>query len=53
MREEKSLDEMSAEELVEKAILQKIENRNKMFRLINILIGGAVIGGMVYFLLIK
>ena len=51
MREEKSIDEMSAEELVEKTILQKIENRNKMFRLINILIGGAVIGIIVYLLL--
>ena len=49
MKKEKSLDEMSVEELVEKAILQKVKRRNSIFRLINLFIIGALIGVILYF----
>ena len=49
MEKEKSLDEISVEELVEKAILQKVERRNSIFRLINLVITGAIIGVIFYF----
>ena len=49
MKKEKSLDEMSVEELVEKAILQKVERRNSIFRLINLFVIGILTGVLLYF----
>mgnify|MGYP001210957195 CR=1 FL=1 len=49
MKKGKSLDEMSLEELIEESVLQRVERRNKLFRLINLLIFGALIGTIIFF----
>ena len=49
MEKEKPLNEMSLDELVEKAILERVDRRNRIFRLINLLILGIIIGTIIYF----
>jgi hypothetical protein len=49
MKKEKPLNEISLDELVEKAILERVDRRNRIFRLINLLILGIIIGTIIYF----
>ena len=49
MKKEKPLNEISLDELVEKAILERVDRRNRIFRLINLLILVIIIGTIIYF----
>ena len=49
MKKEKPLNEISLDELVEKAILERVYRRNRIFSLINLLILGIIIGTIIYF----
>ena len=49
MKKEKPLNEISLDELVEKAILERVDRRNRIFRLINLLILGIIIGTIINF----
>ena len=49
MKKEKPLNEISLDELVEKDILERVDRRNRIFRLINLLILGIIIGIIIYF----